>query len=82
MITYRLADRIRVGPAVNFLVGDNNKKGGVTQRDSGLMRLSAGGEVWYGRLEHATMSLAVYTDLLTRNTNEGVTVMSRIAFEF
>jgi hypothetical protein len=82
LVTYRLAERIRVGPAVNFLVGADNKKGGNMVADSGLMRLSAGGEIWFGRLDHAKISLAAYKDLVTRNTNEGVTVMSRIVFEF
>ena len=82
LVTCRLTDRIRVGPAVNFLIGADNKKGGATVADSGLMRLSAGGEIWFGRLDHAKISLAAYKDLVTRNTNEGVTVMSRIAFEF
>ena len=36
----------------------------------------------FGRLEHANISLAAYQDLLTRNTNEGITVMSRIVFTF
>ncbi len=82
LLTYRLAEKIRVGPAVNFLVGADNNKGGSMVADSGLMRLSAGGEIWYGRFDHAKISLAVYQDLLTSNTNEGVTVMSRIAFMF
>lgn len=82
LVTYRLADKIRVGPAVNFLIGADSKKGSGTLANSGLMRLSAGGEIWFGRLDHAIISLAAYKDLVTRNTNEGVTVMSRIAFGF
>jgi hypothetical protein len=82
LITCRLAERIRVGPAVNFLVGGNNKKAGKALADSGLMRLSAGGEIWYGRFDHVHISLAAYKDVLTRNINEGVTAMSRIVFDF
>lgn len=82
LITCRLAERIRIGPAVNFLTGGNNKKGGKALADSGLMRLSAGGEIWYGRFDHVHISLAAYKDVLTRNTNEGVTAMSRIVFDF
>jgi hypothetical protein len=33
-----------------------------------------------GRFDHVKISLAAYQDVLTRNTNEGITVMSRIAF--
>jgi hypothetical protein len=72
LVTWRLAEKIRVGPAVNFLIGGDNKKGGKTLVDSGLMRFSAGGEIWFGRLEHANMSLAAYQDLLTRNTYMGL----------
>jgi len=82
LVTLRLAEKIRVGPAVNFLIGGDNKKGGKTLVDSGLMRFSAGGEIWFGRFERANISVAAYQDLLTRNTNEGITVMSRIVFNF
>lgn len=82
LVTWRLAERIRFGPAVNFLIGKDNKKAGKTLADSGLMRFSAGGEVWYGRFDHVKISLAAYQDVVTRNTNEGVTVMSRLAFKF
>lgn len=82
LLTWRLAEKIRVGPAVNFLIGGDNKKAGKTVDDSGLMRLSAGGEIWYGRFDHVKLSLAAYRDVLTRNTNEGFTVLSRIVFVF
>lgn len=82
LVTWRLADRLRAGPAVNFLVGGDNKISGKTQPDSGLMRFAVGGEIWFGRLDNPKISLAVYQDLLTRNTTEGTTVMSRIAFQF
>ena len=82
LVTWRLAEKIRIGPAVNFLVGGDSKKGGKTLVDSGVMRLSAGGEIWYGRFDHVKVSLAIYQDLLTRNTNEGITVMNRMVFMF
>lgn len=82
LATWRLAPKIRVGPAVNFIIGGDNKKAGKTQADTGLMRLSAGGEIWYGRFDQVKISMAAYQDLLTRNTNEGTTVMSRITFLF
>lgn len=82
LATVRLAEKIRIGPALNFLIGEDNKRAGRTLPDSGLMRLSAGGEIFYGRLEHLKISLAAYQDLATRNTNQGVLVMSRIAFVF
>jgi len=82
LATCRVAHRVRVGPAVNYLVGADNKKGGKTVPDSGLMRLAAGGEIWYGRFDEVKISVAAYQDVLTRNTNEGVLVMSRITFEF
>jgi hypothetical protein len=82
LITYRIAKKIRIGPAINFIKGADNKKAGKTVADSGLMRLAAGGEIYYGRFEKIKISLAAYQDLLTRNTNEGFTVMSRIAIDF
>lgn len=82
LITLRLVEGVRIGPAVNFLIGEDNKKGGKTLPDSGLMRLSAGGEIYFGKLDHAKISLAAYQDVLTRNTFEGTTVMSRIIFTF
>jgi hypothetical protein len=82
LITYRLADKIRLGPALNYTVGNDSKKGSKTTPDSGLMRLSAGGELYYARFEKVKISLAAYQDVLTRNTNEGITVLSRIAIEF
>lgn len=82
LLTYRLAEKIRVGPAVNFIIGHDNQKGGITVADSGLMRLAVGGELYYGRFDKVKISLAAYQDVLTRNTNEGTTVMSRIAFGF
>ena len=82
LVTLRLVEGIRIGPAVNFIIGADNKKGGKTLADSGLMRLSAGGEVYYGRLDHVKISLAAYQDVLTRNTFEGVLVLSRIILVF
>jgi hypothetical protein len=82
LVTWRLAEKIRIGPAVNFLIGGDNKKAGDTVTNSALMRLSAGGEIFYGRFDHVKMSLAVYQDVLTRNNNEGVTVLSRIVFDY
>jgi hypothetical protein len=46
------------------------------------MRLSAGGEVYYGRFDHVKISLAAYQDVLTRNTTEGVLVISRFVIRF
>lgn len=82
LVTVRIAEKIRVGPAVNFLIGYDNKKGGKVVADSGLIRLSAGAEIFYGRFDTVKISLAAYQDVLTRNTNEGVMVMSRIAIGF
>lgn len=82
LVTWRLAHKIRIGPAVNFIIGGDNKKGDKTLADSGLMRLAAGGEIWYGRFDQVKISLAAYQDLLTRNTNEGVLILSRIVFGF
>jgi hypothetical protein len=82
LITCRLADRIRIGPAVNFVMGEDNKKAGKTVASSAVRKLAVGGELWYGRFDLVKISLAGYRDLQTRNTNEGFTVMSRLAFEF
>ena len=82
LVTLRLVEGIRIGPAINFMIGADNKKGGKTLADSGLMRLSAGGEVYFGSLDHVKISLAAYQDVLTRNTFEGVLVLSRIIFVF
>ena len=82
LATLRLADKVRIGPAINFVVGGDRKKGGNVVQDSGLMRLSAGGEIYYGRDSRVRVSLAVYKDVLTRNTNEGMLVMSRISILF
>lgn len=82
LVTLRLVDGIRIGPAINFMIGEDSKKGGKTLVNSGIMRLSAGGEVYYGRLDQVKISLAAYQDLLTRNTFEGVMVLSRIVFPF
>lgn len=82
LVTLRLIDGIRIGPAINFAIGEDSKKAGKTSVNSGIMRLSAGGEVYYGRLDQVKISLAAYQDLLTRNTFEGVMVLSRIVFLF
>lgn len=82
LVTVRLAEKIRVGPAVNFIVGKDNKVGGKTTANSGLMRLAVGGEIYYGRFKKVKISVAAYQDVKTRNTNEGITVMSRLAVGF
>lgn len=82
LVTWRLAEKIRIGPAVNFIIGENNTKNGRTLADSGLMRLSAGGEIFYGRCDHVKISLAAYQDVLSRNTTEGVLVISRFVIRF
>ena len=43
LVTWRLAEKIRIGPAVNYIIGEDNKKSGKTVTDSGFMRLSVGG---------------------------------------
>ena len=82
LATVRLAEKIRIGPAINFITGADNKQGGKTLADSGLLRLAVGGEIVYGRLEHLKISLAAYQDLLTRNSTEGILVVSRLSFVF
>lgn len=82
LATVRVAEKIRIGPAINFIIGEDNKKGGATLHDSGLTRLAVGGEVYYGRLDEVKISLAAYQDVLTRNTNEGILVVSRITIKF
>ena len=82
LATWRLAEKIRVGPAVNFIIGEDNKKNGKTVANSGLMRLSVGGEIYYGRFDHVKISLAAYQDVLSRNTIEGVLVISRFVIRF
>ena len=82
LVTWRLAEKIRVGPAINFVIGGNNAIGGKIQSASGITRLSVGGEVFYGRFDNVKISLAAYQDVLTYNTNEGVLVISRIAIRF
>ncbi len=82
LVTWRLAEKIRIGPAVNFIIGENNTKNGRTLADSGLMRLSTGGEIYYGRFDHVKISLAAYQDVLSRNTTEGVLVISRFVIRF
>ena len=82
LVTWRLAEKIRIGPAVNFIIGENNTKNGRTLADSGLTRLSAGGEFYYGRFDHVKISLAAYQDVLSRNTTEGVLVISRFVIRF
>lgn len=80
LVTARIADRIRIGPAVNFLIGDDTKKGERSVPHSGPMRLAVGGEIWYGRFDNVKISLAGYRDVLTRNANEGFLLVSRITF--
>ena len=82
LVTVRLAEKIRIGPAANFIIGEDNKKGGTTLHGSGLTRLAVGGEVYYGRFDKVKISLAAYQEVLTRNTNQGTLVMSRITIKF
>lgn len=82
LVTLRLVEGVRVGPALNFVIGSDSKREGKTVADSGLMRLSAGGEIYYGSIQNIKISLAAYQDVLTRNTYEGILVMSRVIFIF
>ncbi len=82
LVTLRLLEGVRIGPAINFTIGGDNKKGGKTLADSGVMRLSAGGEVYYGSLDNVKVSLAAYKDMLTNNSSEGIMVLSRVVFVF
>lgn len=82
LATWKLAEKLRIGPAMNFIWGGDLKRGRKTLPDSGLTRLSAGGEIYYGRISQARVSLAAYKDLLARNSNDGFLVLSRIVFPF
>lgn len=82
LVTLRLVEGLRIGPGLIYVIGTDNKKGGKTLSDSGLMRLSAGGELYYGGFEKVKTSLSVYKDVLTRNSYEGVMVLGRIILVF
>ena len=82
LTTWKIADNFRAGPALNFRIGDNIKQGGHTLTDSGLMKLSVGGELYYRGFPKARLSLAAYKDVVTRNSTEGLMVQSRIVIPF
>ncbi len=82
LVTYKVVDGLRAGPSFTFCSGNDNKKAGQTLADSGLVKLAAGGEVDYVVSPKTKVSLAVLKDVYTRNTTEGVLVMSRITIPF
>lgn len=82
MTAYKLLPGLWIGPALNFMIGDDKEVSDSILPDSGMMRLSAGGEVFYGGFSKPKLSIAVYQDLLTRNTTQGTTMIGRITFPF
>lgn len=82
LATWRFADNFRIGPALNVTVGADRKSGGSRIADSGIMKLSAGGEMYYQGFSKLKLSFAGYKDVVTRNTTEGFTLMNRITIPF
>ena len=82
LTTWKFTDNFRAGPALNFTIGDDLKRGGKIIVDSGVMKLAVGGEVYYRGFPAAKLSLAAYQDVATRNTTEGTLVLSRIVIPF
>ncbi len=82
LTTWKISDNFRAGPALNLRIGDDMKQGGHTLSESGLMKLSLGGEIYYRGFPRSRLSLAVYKDVVTRNSTEGLMVQSRIVIPF
>ena len=82
LVTYKFCDDFRLGPSASFVVGDDNKKGGLTAGNSGLMKLAAGAELAYRGFERAKISFVVLQDVYSRNTAEGTLVTGRINLPF
>lgn len=82
LATWKIIDSLWAGPAVNFSIGGDNKRSGAVISDSGLMKLAVGGEIYYRGFSRAKLSLAAYQDVVTRNTTEGLMLLSRIVIPF
>ncbi len=82
LLTAKVADNVRIGPAVNFITGEDSRRGGTALSGSAVTRLSVGGEVFYGGFNKVKISLAAYQDMLSRNSTEGVLAMGRFTFRF
>jgi len=82
LATWKITDNLWAGPAVNIAIGEDIKRGGTVVADSGLMKLAVGGEIYYRAFSRAKLSLAAYQDVVTRNTTEGLMLLSRIVIPF
>ncbi len=82
LLTGRVADNVRMGPAVNFITSDDSRKGGTALANSGITRLSLGGEIFYGGFKNVKISLAAYEDIRSHNSSEGLLTMGRFTFRF
>lgn len=82
LATLKLTENFWAGPALNITVGNDNKRNGKILADSGLTKIAAGGELYYRGFSKAKLSLAAYQDVSTRNTTEGLMLLSRITLPF
>ncbi len=82
MAAYKLLPGLWIGPAINFMIGDDKEVSDSILPETGQLRLSAGGEIFYGGFANPKLSIAVYQDLITRNSTQGTTIISRITFPF
>lgn len=82
LATWRFTEHFWAGPALNITVGSDNKRNGRIVTDSGLTKLAAGGELYYRGFSRVKLSLAAYQDVSTRNTTEGLMLLSRIVLPF
>jgi len=82
LITYGITDKIKVGPSGVFVMGGDNKRNGLTISNSGIRKLSLGGELYYKASPRLKIAVAMLKDVDTRNTTEGTLVLSRITIPF
>lgn len=80
LVTYKVTPDLRIGPSATFLLGGDNARSGLTIPNSGVLKVSVGGEVTYRGFRLVKLSFAALRDLYSQNSPEGMLLMGRLCF--
>lgn len=81
-LAYALSHQVMVAPWMTYRLGDDTKIDGKKQNDTGVKKLSLGGELAWRINPKVSFLLGFYQDVEVENALKGTTVSTRIGWRF
>lgn len=80
LATYSITNRLRLGPSISYLIGEDNELNGSNIDKSGIKKLSLGAEIVYHYSPDVLFAFTVMDDIDTENALETSLFMLRVTF--